>query len=308
MNYILDESYITHSTKSLLENTKETSAIVGNIKDRLRETPNLVLPLQKTLQLVDQLSEFPLGRFLLHNKGLNGFWTSYIFNSSSEDRKNHPLENWLLNNSILTSARERFFRFKKILQSYVRSDITMCSVPCGLMDELLSLDYSTIDNFQLVGIDIDDESIEYARKNAIKQNLINNVNFIQRDAWRLDITSRFDLLTSNGLNMYESDEKRLIALYKNFRKALKNDGILVLSYIPTPPKNANDELMAQLFGMTVEDFKLERSIFTDIIQVTYLNFCSDEALKHQLEAAGFSLLNIQYNQNGVSPIAIAQAK
>ncbi|GAA5252879.1 hypothetical protein [Candidatus Rickettsia kedanie] len=51
------------------------------------------------------------------------------------------------------------------------------SVPCGTMDDLLTLDYSKIKEIHLTGIDLDAGSLELAQENAKKHHLM-HVNFL----------------------------------------------------------------------------------------------------------------------------------
>ena len=128
-------------------------------QERLKASKNLVLPLDQELSLLEQLNEFELGRFLLMNKGLNGYWTSYIILHGPQKQQLHPLEHWMLHNSpAVLATQERFGIFKKHLQQQLKTGMTLASVPCGLMDDLLGLDYSAHYDIKLVGIDLDEKS------------------------------------------------------------------------------------------------------------------------------------------------------
>ncbi len=290
---------ISHQTTSHIPYDDTTKRLVASIRNRLEKSDNLFLPLNKTLELLDELTSFSLGRFLLHNRGLNGYWTSYIFRN-----KPYPdmpeLESWLLNESLYVMARERFYIFQEAIKKRLHANMTLASIPSGLMDDLLFLDFSSYRNIHLVGIDADSESLTLARQNANERGFTNEqVSLMQKDAWNLEINEAFDLLTSNGLNMYESCENRLIALYRSFYKALKPKGTLLISFIPPPPNHIESLIPA-------ENFLKERAIFGDIVQTNYLNFCTEENMKIQLHAAGFTIEHIQYNQQGMAPVVVAK--
>jgi ubiquinone/menaquinone biosynthesis C-methylase UbiE len=296
----------THNTVSRVLYTQATQNIIEQIRKRLLNQENLYLPLEETLTLLQELSEFELGRFLLHNRALNGYWTAYVFRNANNDKK-HPLEEWLLNKSLLSLARERFYRFKKIIQQLIKDNMCLASIPSGLMDDLLDLNYSKIKNVKLVGIDLDPESLKFAKKNAKDKALINYCDFIQRDAWDLKINKEYDLISSNGLNMYESHEMRLLNLYKNFYNALKCDGYLVISFLQLPPDGSNlNYTWEKNYNITLENLKKERAIFGDILNAKFLNFCTEETITSHLESAGFYVESIQYNNKGTLPILIAR--
>lgn len=303
------DSMISHRTGSRIEGETSTAEVVAAIEQRLRQAERLVLPLDETLDLLAQLQEFELGRFLLHNRGLNGYWTSYIFRYSSGDPTSTPLEHWLLNWSLLRGARERFHRFKAEIARHVTDGAVLASVPCGVMDDLLQQDYRGVSGFRLVGVDIDAESLALAKENAAQRGLEEHCDFLLRNAWQLDVEGEFDLVVSNGLNMYESDPDRLVELYRNLGRSLRVGGTLLLSFLtppPPPPWEAPERAHEwDRYGITEEDLRRELSLFGDIVQAKYLNFSSEAEVRAQLEQAGLEVAFVSYSPTGVLPIVSA---
>jgi len=287
---------ISHQTESYFENELIKSRL-DEIECRIKSKDASYLSKEETLRLAKELSNFPLGRFLLMNKGLNGYWTAYIFRNPIPPVDASDLERWLLTKSLFVMARERFNMFQALLKQQLFTGIRIASVPCGLMDDLLTLDYGEIKEFSLVGIDIDQESLKFAQENATAAGLIDHCQFLQKDAWNLQMTEVADILVSNGLNMYEGSPEKLVSLYKQFSSALVQGGRLLLSFIPPP--------QGQLKGIAPEDFLIDRAIFNDIVEVNYLNFCSEEAIRAQLNEAGLDVERIVYNQHGLAPVLLA---
>ena len=296
---------ISHQTYSQVPHTEETQKILDSIKVRLKKSNDLFLSLDETLKLTDELSSFDLGIFLLHNRGLNGYWTAYIFRHDPKVKVKNPLESWLLNKSLLVVARERFHKFQEILQSQLKSGIAVASVPCGLMDDFISLDYTNINDVRFTGIDIDQESIELAKQNAKANHLVEHTEFVRQDAWSMSSENKFDVLASNGLNMYESNRVKLISLYRNFNRALKKDGKLIISFLLPPPSDFLSEKSCKRLSVNRKDLVQEIAIFNDILQIKYLNFCSVKEMKAQLTEAGFRNIEIVYTRENFAPIAIA---
>ncbi|NOJ79236.1 MULTISPECIES: class I SAM-dependent methyltransferase [Myxococcus] len=296
---------LSHQT-SQFNDPVTTSALVQKIEERLKKTERLMLPLDRTLELLHQLKEFELGRFLLHNRGLNGYWTSYIFQHGFGKSPETALESWLLGKSLLVQARERFHRFKQELGQHVREGVHLASIPSGLMDDLLQLDYRGLQHFQLTGIDVDAQSLDFARRNAQERRLEAHCQFLQRDAWHLDIQDTFDAISSNGLNMYEPDPRRLVSLYRNFHDALKRGGYLLMSFLPPPPAGDPASGAWEAYETAPEDLLIERALFGDIIQANYLNFATEQDTRAQLEEAGLTVERINYSRKGVLPIVVAR--
>ncbi|WP_052590397.1 SAM-dependent methyltransferase [Luteipulveratus mongoliensis] len=300
---------ISHDTSSRVSR-EEVSAEVALIAERLRAADHLLLPLDQELELLEQLQDFEFGRFLLRNKGLNGYWTSYVFGYADGDAVESSLEKWLLTSSLLPGIRERFGRFKVEVAKYVRDDAVFASVPCGLMGDLLQQDYSGVDGVRLIGVDIDPESVRLAEAEAIRRGLVDRCQFLLRDAWTLGLDGDVDLLVSNGLNMYEPERERLVQLYRGFGRALRPGGRLLISFIPAPPPlpwlDASGAEVWAKFGMGEADLRQDLAIFGDILGgAKYMNFTSEDELRAQLQEAGLRVDEVSYSEAGVLPIATA---
>ncbi|WP_459583026.1 SAM-dependent methyltransferase [Dickeya oryzae] len=103
------------------------------------------------------------------------------------------------------------------------------------MGDLLLLDYSHHQNVRLIGVDLDYQALEAADSLARQQHCDNHITLLQSDAWSLQLPEPVDILTSNGLNVYEQDDERVTNLYRAFNHALKPGGILITSFFDTAP-------------------------------------------------------------------------
>lgn len=291
--------FVSHHSASKLALDNDMLRTVNEIKDRLINQERLFLPLSDTLALLQDLVETPIGRFLIKNKGLNGFWTAWVFRDQEPRHSLSPIEDWLLHRSFWSMARERYYVFQEMIQSHIKEGMHIASVPCGLMDDLITLQSEFKSSLHFTGIDIDQESIKLAQENAQRHSIAKQCEFFIRDAWQLGFEQAFGLITSNGLNMYVADSDKLTDLYRNFHKALHQDGILITSFIPSLSET-------QILSLPQDDLKKEMSIFQDIIQVNYLNFCSESEIRSQLHTAGFEILEVRYNQWGMAPVLVAK--
>lgn len=255
------------------------------------------------IDLLKALSEFELGRFLLAQRGLNGYWTAYVILHGVNQANLSPLESWLLNEAPgIIATRERFYIFQEQVQQRLTDGMKLASIPCGLMDDLLTLNYTGLSNVSLTGIDLDLPSLELAKSNA-QTNNISFANFIQKDAWKLGIRNEFDIILSNGLNIYEPEPQRLVDLYSQFFQALKSDGVLITSFVTPPPAmsknspwrnvNKNDEIKQQL-------------IFGELIKANWQSYQLEEEVAQQLQLAGFAIEEIIHDSQSVFPTIIAK--
>ncbi|MCG7946217.1 MAG: class I SAM-dependent methyltransferase [Candidatus Thiodiazotropha taylori] len=269
---------------------------------------------QQQLEMVDAMSKFNLGRYLLINQGVNGYWTRYVVmhpqrgrltGLNDEGKPFSELESWLLDEwPQAVGTQDRFVIFQKVLQDLLRDNLSMASLPCGAMEDLLGLDFKNFSGINLVGIDLDEDSLKWAKNNAEDKGLQQVVKFIQADAWNLGINKEYDVLTSNGLNVYETDPQRLIELYEQFHQALKRGGTLVTSFMTPPPEfNIRSPWDQKLLNEKSRNtYSVFLALFSD-----RRGFQLEDEMIRQLQAAGFKDTEVIYDSNKTFPTVIAKA-
>lgn len=281
-------------------------ALIDNVKKR---GDLLYVSVEEQLQYIEQASQFEFGRFLIQRAGLNGYWTHYVYSHPKRDSADlNPLEDFFLNRSPMSLAtQQRHAIFKNEIQKHLTEGCKLASIPSGLMGEFLDLDFSKISNFTLHGIDLDPETLaqaaDYAKEKGLKQHCI----FSQSDAWDLKMDGQFDLIASNGLNVYVEDEQKVIELYREFHKALKPQGILITSFL-TPPPLPGYEPEWNFEEVNLEDAMLQKILMVDILSAKWQVFRSEETAKAQLKAAGFSDIQVIYDKAHIFPTLIAHKK
>lgn len=266
-------------------------------------------PDPELLRLRSALGQFELGRFLLDNLGLNGHWTSYVLlhpergrltNLSSDGTPLSELEAWLLNRCpIILATQERFEIARTLTQQQLQAGMALASLPCGLMDDLLSLDYSDLEEVELTGIDLDPEALREAedRCRALRPPVA--AAFERRDAWQLDASDRWDLLTSNGLNIYVQDDDRCVDFYRQVCQALRANGLFLISFI-TPPE--------QWHPQQASDLEFQRLLLHQVIAARW-NCVRDEGqTRQQLQKAGFEVIAVHDDSQRMFPTAVARKR
>ena len=256
-----------------------------------------------------ELANFELGRFLLSNLGLNGHWTSYVLmhpergrlsNISSDGGPITELESRLLNRCpILLATQERFRIFRELTQPYLRSGMQLASLPRGVMDDLLTLDYSGLKGVELAAIDLDAASLREGEANYRRLQPPVKVVFEQRDAWSLECSERWDLITSNGLNIYVEDDLRCMELYRSISQALRPGGIFIISFI-TPPSEWQPH--------SRDDLEFQRFLFTEVVPVKWSCVRDEAKTRQQLRDAGFDVLTVRYDTQRMFPAVVAKRR
>ncbi|MBS0621595.1 MAG: class I SAM-dependent methyltransferase [Verrucomicrobia bacterium] len=249
------------------------------------------------LDLLEQLSAFDLGRYLLFHRGLNGYWIDYLITAKSKKPFKYPLEEMICHRAPTVCARqERFAIFQAQLEARVQPGMRVASVPSGLMGELFTAKLPS--EIELWGVDLDFESLLLGCQRASKTSLGEKTHFYFSDAWDLTWKEEVDLLLSNGVNIGEPDEQRIIALYNRFFEALKPGGTLMTSFF-TPRECWRVERFDPV------DLYLEQLIFADVVQMAPCAFFSCEKMEEFLMKAGFTDVQFLQDEAGIMPIAVA---
>ena len=262
----------------------------------------------KQLELLDQLSQFDFGRFIIQNQGLNGYWTHYALLHPKQRKitgKNNQgvpfseLEKFMLNKCpVFLATQQRFEIFLNENQKSVSDNANLACIPFGMMGELFYLNFDNVNNIKLTGIDYDKKTLQDAKLLADQRNLSKYIELMQKDAWNLNINDEFDLISSNGLNIYEPDDSKVTQLYKQFYAALKPNGKLVTSFL-------TDSSEWDMSKINQDDLLLQRIIFADIIQSKWQSYRPCEKTKEQLIEAGFKDIQFINDTARIFPTVIA---
>jgi len=167
------------------------------------------------------------------------------------------------------------------------------------MDDLLTLDYSGLEGIELTAIDLDAASLREAEANYRRMQPPAKVVFEQRDAWSLECLARWDLVTSNGLNIYVEDDQRCTELYRSIAQALRPGGLFVVSFI-TPP--------GEWQSHSHDDLQFQRFLFTEVVPVKWSCVRDEAKTRQQLSDAGFDLLTIRYDTQRMFPAVVAKRR
>lgn len=302
----LEPINISHSSNV---SRKKLEGEYKKIKEKIQSRPGFNnSERQLRIEYLDKLMEFDFGKFLICNKGADGFWTDTLLSWAPENNYvfENEIEEYIFKDALVTiSSRERFHIFQEEIQKILDSKMTLASIPCGLMRDLLTLDFSSTKNVELIGIDLDPKSIQLSKDLAEVNGLNKYAEYKCKDAWNLEIDNKIDVITSSGLNVYESNYERLIDLYKSFYKALKNNGVLITSFL-TPPPNICSSSPWEISDVPESTLALAKIIFGDILELNWQNFKSEQEVISDLKKAGFKNFQIKYDSRKIFPTIIAK--
>lgn len=289
--------------------------VIQQTRQRIKEDgdkPHVTVETQ--LELLKQLSEFEFGQFLIKNQGIDGYWTHYMLTHPWLGRKTglnnkgqafSQLERFLLDKApTMLATQQRFEIFLQENQKSVSNGASLACIPCGLMGELLYLNFKDIHSINLIGIDFDQNTLNDAKHLSEKMGLAQHIQLLHENAWKLPSKNEYDLISSNGLNIYEPEDNKVTELYRQFHQALKPGGTLVTSFITHPPA-FTDECEWILEKVNPEDLLLQRIVFADILNAKFRCFRSSQQTQKQLEEVGFKQIHFLYDEARLFPTVVA---
>ncbi len=260
--------------------------------------------------LFEEMKNSPLGLKLIEHKGFNAQMTQQavlydqLIKPSGRYADGTPLADFdrkfYETFPVVKATQERGEIFKKLLQQVLPEQGVIASCPCGLMDDLLRLNYDRAGGVSLVGIDLDQQALDQAKENAEKLLVLIPHYWEKKDAWDLESPERFDVLTSNGLNIYVQDNEKVKALYRSFYDSLKPGGVLVISAL-TPPPALDPNCEWDFSKIDQEALLMQKQVFNDILGVKWLNFRRSDTTVSQLKKAGFKNVGIHWDQARLFP-------
>ncbi|KTC86954.1 SAM-dependent methyltransferase [Legionella brunensis] len=312
MTEFIEQQLISHASSN-----ESLEACVQNISNRLRQEEKPIEVLEQQLGVLARLQEFDFGRFLLQNRGINGYWTHYMVTHPLHGRKTgknnreesfSALENFILNKApTMLATQERFEIFLRENQKVVINGAKLACVPCGMMSELLYLRLNQVKNISLIGFDYDHQALNDAKNLANQFKLSHCLKLYQADAWHIDLHNEFDLISSNGLTIYEPDDAKVTALFQIFYNALKPGGKLVTSFL-TPPPSLTANCEWDMSFINQQDLLLQKMIFVDILNAKFQCYRSTEQTKNQLSTIGYTNIEFFYDRGKMFPTVIAYKK
>ncbi len=261
----------------------------------------------------EHLSEFELGRFLIANQGaLSGWWTYYCILGFKKKKITNPVERFLLEEApIILATRERFGHFQNITRqlietySHTTPQIKIATMPGGMAADLLTLKGINPARCQLqfVNIDLDASVFSLAQQLAAEMNCIVPLEFRKEDGWSLKAREEFDVVLSNGLNIYVPEREKVIALYESILKTLKPGGTLVTSAL-TPPLSMGASCEWRHDEIDKTALARQVGIFAHILKATWSNFCTTEEMFKRLQEAGFADIRVIPDRRNMFPTFI----
>lgn len=259
---------------------------------------------QNEAQLKAMLSKFELGQYLSQNKKINDKWLDYVLEFTDQSRQPQPsaLEEFIIYDAPITQAtQQRRSIFQQILQQQLRDNMHIASIASGLASALFKLDYSQAKNCHVSCFGYAEETPTLAKHKLQKHNKDISFDFKTTGFDKAELKHQFDLIESNGMNIYLRQTAELAELYQQLHTLLKSGGTLVISAM-TPENEWESDNSANFAARKT----LQKRIYNDTINVNWVNNVSTEESKELLLSAGFNSVKVYPDRYNMFPTFLAQ--
>ena len=260
------------------------------------------------LEVFENLLRSKLGVFLIVNRGLNGYWTDKIVNfpsySEIEKEKYTDFDKYLMTMPIFMATQQRFLHFKKAIQDISRSKmINVLAAPCGVLPEFYNAENKNINYID--ALDIDKENFSLIEEKYRESKDKSKIRFINLDLLKFDKKNTYDLVVSNGLNLYISNIDILNKMFSILFNSLKANGYLITSFLSLPAV-LSDKSPWDMEKINLDLLAHQELIFKEILNVSWANYQSFNEFKALLREIGFQEIRIIWDVQKMFPTIIAQ--
>ena len=265
----------------------------------------------KTLEAsLEGLGKVEFGRFLIEHRGLNAYWTDVMVNfpnyTAQMRQKYSQLEQNMLDYFPTAQAtQERFMFFKQAIKRHTKNGSKVLAAPSGLLPEFMQFnECAEINNIDITAYDIDSNTQALLKSRLCETNLEPQVQYVCQNIFELMDSNQYNLVVSNGLNIYIKDQAQVRSLYQIFYQSLKREGVLITSFLTPPPIMREDSP----WDMTQIDsawLVKQKQVFSDILNVTWACYMTEDQFVNLLTEVGFQDIQLKWDKQRMFPTVIA---
>jgi len=250
------------------------------------------------IEIANKMIYTDLCRFVFLFRGCDFDTTDRLFDRKFLNESKEIMDQVFLRIPLVKATQERFNIFQQLTQKLLKDGLSLCSIPCGKMRDLLTLNFHDLKNITLHGIDKDSKALEGATEfknelNMTQNSNVANIQFHLRDALKpFSEDALFNVVTSNGLNIYLDDDD-CMTFYTNVYLSLAPGGIFIMSQI-VPPNEWSSSINSF-------DLMIQRLIFGIIspLWTSHARPCSQ--VLSQLNGIGFRQIQKHDSLFGMFP-------
>ena len=204
---------------------------------------------------------------------------------------------------VFNATQQRFQIFKQEVSKFINDNINILSAPSGLMPELECQGFNKYSGVKITALDLD-AKLQNMLSDKYKGTEFHGLyNLVLEDVYNISYDNEFDLVVSNGLNIYIPGYKDVEKLYRLFYSSLNTGGKLITSFL-TPPPIFDTSSPWDLKFLDDDKLKLQKNVFIDVLNITWNCYMSEKTFIKLLEDVGFCNISIIWDKCKIFPTVI----
>lgn len=309
-----DSNHSYSHTRHFVDLQQFNGYILGLLgSDRLDgEKKSLLEAIVKT-ETWNQIQQSSYWRHNIFNGGLNGPFTEYFacFNPQWKvdfwGEHVQPIDITYLNGHAIPRAYQSIvLKTQKILSEKVnewlisgKQNIEIASLACGTMYDVLEANYEDRKKVAFAGFDLDKESLQLAQEKASALGYAREqIKLTECDAVSSPLPeNQYEAVICNGFSFYINDES-LSRVIENVKKALKPNGIFLMSFIQPPA----------MWQMNEEEKKVSK-IVKEILDAVPMNWSAnlrtDKQARSLVEKSGLTDVSVLEESHQIHSLILA---
>lgn len=260
-----------------------------------------------------QIQQSSYWRHNIFNGGLSGPFTEYFacFNPQWKvdfwGQRIQPIDITYLNKHAIPRAyQSTVLKTQQILSEKVKEwlvsgkqNIEIGSLACGTMYDVLGANYEDRKKITFSGFDLDKESLKLAQEKASSLGYASEqVKLTVCDVVSSSLPeNQYDAIVCNGFSFYINDES-LGQVIESVKKALKSNGIFLMSFIQPPT----------MWQMSEEEQKVNK-VIKEILDAVPMNWSAHLRTGGQVlslvEKGGLTNVSILEERHQIHPLLLA---
>ncbi len=246
--------------------------------------------LKTAIEVLEKLAETPQGRFLIQNRHLNIPHQNSFFYSPQN-------EVFLKQMPFVQALHYHVDRRRQILQNSLQNFLTITTIPCQGMGDVLNLDYRDIKQIRLMGLDTSPLSFETAFQQADQKDLTHWLEFMHLDPMLTALGKEESHILIIPECSYPlgplvplPDSTFLTKLYHS----LKTGGFFITSFVN------------KTFSFETPPHSEQNILFKNILEIEELNGLDLDTFAETLTNIGFQNLEVSFDPEHIMTTVVAQ--
>lgn len=222
---------LTETFNTILKKNGPDKSDYSFINEICQNHPETLKSIDKTKLDFLQNTESIMGHMLQKPHGYAGDYEiiDRIY-THKESEKYKKWDKYSLSNSAAVAVRNRKDYFKSIIQSKIKGQekltvLNIASGPARDVFEIFEETSSTDSQIEFTCLDMDSNAIDYAKEINIRH--LDKVNFINKNIFRFNTETKYDLVWSAGLFDYFND-KAFVATLKKMKEWINQSGEIII--------------------------------------------------------------------------------